>query len=162
MYPWGTLVAAFTQKNMWKRQQKGIATPSDTSHNTKNKSSLHFYTWMQAAFFKMFRRAATAFFAGLYFSSKQFFWNIPISRCSELIYIELSYYFVPTAVLKKERSGLRDWWKTVVGAKECGKAILNWLFPTWIVKTNFEHLLMIRLFYVCFPVLCDGIGVKYV
>ena len=31
-----------------------------------------------------------------------------ISRCSELVYIELSYYFVPTAVLKKERSGLRD------------------------------------------------------
>ena len=56
-----------------------------------------------------------------------------LSRCSELVYIELSYYFVPTAVLKKERSGLRDWWKTVVGAKECGKAILNWLIPTWIV-----------------------------
>ena len=33
---------------------------------------------------------------------------IIISRCSELVYIELSYYFVPTAVLKKERSGLRD------------------------------------------------------
>ena len=33
---------------------------------------------------------------------------INISRCSELVYIELSYYFVPTAVLKKERSGLRD------------------------------------------------------
>ena len=31
-----------------------------------------------------------------------------LSRCSELVYIELSYYFVPTAVLKKERSGLRD------------------------------------------------------
>ena len=31
-----------------------------------------------------------------------------ISRCSELVYIELSYYFVPTVVLKKERSGLRD------------------------------------------------------
>ena len=31
-----------------------------------------------------------------------------VSRCSELVYIELSYYFVPTAVLKKERSGLRD------------------------------------------------------
>ena len=31
-----------------------------------------------------------------------------ISRCPELVYIELSYYFVPTAVLKKERSGLRD------------------------------------------------------
>ena len=72
--------------------------------------------------------------------------NLAVSRCSELVYIELSYYFVPTAVLKKERSGLRDWWKTVVGVKECGKAILNWLFPTWIVKTNFEHLLMIRLF----------------
>ena len=31
-----------------------------------------------------------------------------LSRCSKLVYIELSYYFVPTAVLKKERSGLRD------------------------------------------------------
>ena len=31
-----------------------------------------------------------------------------VSRCSKLVYIELSYYFVPTAVLKKERSGLRD------------------------------------------------------
>ena len=31
-----------------------------------------------------------------------------LSRCSELVYIELSYYFDPTAVLKKERSGLRD------------------------------------------------------
>ena len=72
--------------------------------------------------------------------------NLAVSRCSELVYIELSYYFVPTDVLKKERSELRDWWKTVVGAKECGKAILNWLFPIWIVKTNFEHLLMIRLF----------------
>ena len=34
--------------------------------------------------------------------------NLYISRCSKLVYIELSYYFVPTAVLKKERSGLRD------------------------------------------------------
>ena len=33
---------------------------------------------------------------------------VGVSRCSELVYIELSYYFVPTAVLKKERSGLRD------------------------------------------------------
>ena len=31
-----------------------------------------------------------------------------LSRCSKLVYIELSYYFVPTVVLKKERSGLRD------------------------------------------------------
>ena len=31
-----------------------------------------------------------------------------VSRCPELVYIELSYYFAPTAVLKKERSGLRD------------------------------------------------------
>ena len=31
-----------------------------------------------------------------------------LSRCSKLVYIELSYYFVLTAVLKKERSGLRD------------------------------------------------------
>ena len=46
-----------------------------------------------------------------------------LSRCSKLVYIELSYYFVPTAVLKKERSGLRDWWKAAVGAKEYGKAI---------------------------------------
>ena len=29
----------------------------------------------------------------------------PLSRRSKLVYIELSYYFVPTAVLKKERSG---------------------------------------------------------
>ena len=34
--------------------------------------------------------------------------NLALSRCSELVYIELSYYFVPTVVLKKERSGLRD------------------------------------------------------
>ena len=31
-----------------------------------------------------------------------------VSRCPELVYIELSYYFAPIAVLKKERSGLRD------------------------------------------------------
>ena len=34
--------------------------------------------------------------------------NLALNRCSELVYIELSYYFVPTAVLKEERSGLRD------------------------------------------------------
>ena len=31
-----------------------------------------------------------------------------ISRYSKLVYIELSYCFVPTVVLKKERSELRD------------------------------------------------------
>ena len=50
----------------------------------------------------------------------------PLSGCSKLVYIELLYYFVPTAVLKKELSGLRDWWKATIGAKEYGKAISNW------------------------------------
>ena len=37
-----------------------------------------------------------------------FYKNNRLNRCSELVYIELSYYFIPTVVLKKERSGLRD------------------------------------------------------
>ena len=47
-------------------------------------------------------------FVFLQFSVMQIWQFQPLSRWSKLVYIELSYYFVPTAVLKKERSGLRD------------------------------------------------------
>ena len=45
----------------------------------------------------------------------------PLSGCSKLVYIELLCYFVPTAVLKKELSGLRDWWKADVGTNNTAR-----------------------------------------